>query len=267
VIYKNCNPYWDEVFLFPADSSDTLTIKVFDHDVVQVRKPTSIGQLQLPLADLVHGMPTEQIFPLDLVSQGQLHIKLTAIDFGLPAGTPPVPLKPILSLKSQSRASVPVGELIFKRSESMTSVNRRKRNQDLEEQIEQIKSRPLSAAYVSKSGHLEKFASKKAIMGVGLNQGWQRRWVVLDKHRLKYYRSSKDNADNTLGSVSLKNATIELVINTEHDPEMRLNVITKTKTIHLRNCADSDLGSWYQAIYSNVKVSSTSKSKFDTEEV
>jgi hypothetical protein len=258
------NPYWDEVFLLPANSEDTLTIKVYDHDFTG--KATAIGQLQLPLAGLVHACPIEQIYPLDLVSRGRIHLKLVAIDFGLPAGSPPTPLKPILSAKSQSRGAVPeLGGLIFNRSESSGNINRRKLNSDIEQKIEEIRAKPAGAAYVSKSGHLEKFASKKAIMGVGLNQGWQRRWVVLDKHRLKYYRSSKDSADNTLGSVTLKNATLELSINTEHDPELRLTVATKAKNIELRNSADSDLGAWYNALLTNITIASASKSQFDTD--
>jgi len=258
-IDKTLNPRWDESFLFEVDANDLLTIKVYDYDMVG--KNDFLGQTQLPLNTLVRGKEVEQWIPLELVSTGEIRIKMVALDFGLPEDQEITAVQPIASVKSQSGISK-VGEgavsLIF-RSDSSSSL--KKKTPEIEERQQALESKPLGDAFVKKEGHVEKLPSKKAIMGVGLGQGWQRRWLVLDKHRLKYYRSSKDAATNTVGSTSLKNATIEF------DPELEFGfkVVSKAKVMDLKFANQQDWEAWYVAIATNIKVTSTQKSRFDEE--
>jgi len=256
IIDKTLNPFWNESFLFRVDQNDILTIKCYDHD--NVGRDDPLGQIQVKLDTLVQGKEIEQWIPLQHVKQGDLHLKFIALDFGLPPDSEPTALRPIVSEKDKNMREELSG-LIFRNDSAQSAVH------DFYEKQERFNALEKGTSFVSKTGHLEKFPTKTAMMGISLNQGWKKRYFSLEKHRLKYYRSSKDISSSgaPLGSISLKGAHLEL--SREHDLVFHVN--TKTKNLEIRAANEQDLEAWYQAIGTNIALASKIRNSLETSAV
>ena len=254
IIDRNLDPVWNQVFVFPAKSSDILTINCYDKDVVG--KDDFLGKVVLPLDTLVQGKAVEQWFDLELVNTGEIRVKITALNFGLPHDTVPAKLVPIECHQSQSK--LPFGrvdsEVIKKEREKA------KEKQEAESNIisskDILKSLTLGGEYIDKSGHMDKLPSK-SIMGIS-GQSWQKRWVILTKHKLTYFRSSNDAPAAPLGSVSLKGGSITF----NDSADLILHVETKAKNLNFRVGSKEEFEKWYTAIATSIQVSSVKKTSF-----
>jgi hypothetical protein len=211
VIEYTLNPVWNESFVFEASVEDILTINLYDKDVVG--SDDFLGRIQVPLNTLMCGMTVEQWIPLQLVSKGFLRLTFTAVNFGLPAEGE---VKAVEVLECQGSTGMfskltgskgGIKPVPFMRGTSSSGVIRNKTARPIKVVKQEIKVKPPGTEFISLSGHVEKLPTKSVM--IGISQGWQRRWFVLHEHKLSYYRSSKDAASHTLGSVGLKNATID----------------------------------------------------------
>jgi len=99
VIDKTLTPKWGETFIFAASTSDVLTVNLYDKDLVG--KPDFLGRLQIPLADCVVERKYDQWFDLQLIESGELHLQITALDFGKGTDTPVTPLTQTECTKDQ----------------------------------------------------------------------------------------------------------------------------------------------------------------------
>jgi len=81
VIKKTLNPEWNSDFEItvpgPAGSVD---VKLFDSDV---SADDPLGDVTIPLSDLVRGQAKDEWFGLLNVERGEVHVILTAVDFGV----------------------------------------------------------------------------------------------------------------------------------------------------------------------------------------
>lgn len=82
------NPEWHEKFTFHVNdpSSDILSIKVYDHDMIG--KNDKMGNAQLPLCMMPHHHTIDVRVKLRDVNRGYIVLKMRAADFGwsLPVG-------------------------------------------------------------------------------------------------------------------------------------------------------------------------------------
>eukprot|EP00339_Tiarina_fusa_P008961 CAMPEP_0117029572 /NCGR_PEP_ID=MMETSP0472-20121206/21401_1 /TAXON_ID=693140 ORGANISM="Tiarina fusus, Strain LIS" /NCGR_SAMPLE_ID=MMETSP0472 /ASSEMBLY_ACC=CAM_ASM_000603 /LENGTH=802 /DNA_ID=CAMNT_0004737373 /DNA_START=45 /DNA_END=2453 /DNA_ORIENTATION=+ len=256
VIPYTLNPVWNESFVSEANTTDILTINVYDKDAVG--SDDFLGRIQLPLDTLMCGKTVEQWIPLQLINKGFLHVTITALNFGLP---PEDEVKALVPLECQESGGV-LSMLGAKKRLGLSSTNIvRREARPIKLVKQEIIARPIGTEYVSKSGHVEKLPTKNVL--VGISQGWQRRWFVLKEHKLLYYRSSKDSADHTLGSVGLKKATITTEENVN---EYIFRVVTKAKTLECKVQTEEEFSEWYSAIATNIAMSDKIKGRFEVSE-
>merc|ERR1712232_745485 len=87
VVWKNLDPVWEETFIFEAKRDfSILTLDVYDKDAISIASD-HLGRIQLSLDKLVCGKQVDQWIPLQMAPKGQLRIRVTALDFGLPPDT------------------------------------------------------------------------------------------------------------------------------------------------------------------------------------
>jgi hypothetical protein len=81
------NPKWNEILRLELKHSkpEYLEIVVYDHDAIG--KDETLGAVVLPLNDLVQGLEKEFWVKLQGVKTGEIHIGLTAVNFGYPPGS------------------------------------------------------------------------------------------------------------------------------------------------------------------------------------
>merc|ERR1711879_847880 len=94
VIEKTLAPRWQEVFIFKCSRTDILTINIYDKDKIEIA-PEFLGRLQLPLDSLVMDKFVEQWVPLQMVDTGEILLRITALDFGLPSDEEQRPIEPL----------------------------------------------------------------------------------------------------------------------------------------------------------------------------
>jgi len=249
VIDRNLNPVWNQTLIFHASLDDIVTVSCFDKDLVG--KDDALGKFQFPLNTLVYGKPVDQWFDLQLVESGDIRMIITALDFGLPPDTSVQPIVPCEIVGAPSKLGAFLG-----RNDSGNI--RKEKNKEREKEREKetniltskniLKSIVLGDVFIDFSGHMEKLPTK-TIVGIS-HQSWQRRWVVLQKHKLIYYRSTSDVPNNILGSVTLKNATVSF----EDNAELVFMVNTKAKLLTFRVSSQEEFEHWYTAISTNINV-------------
>jgi len=102
VIKRTLNPEWNQDFQFTVTATDSLEVQVYDQDVTSDEK---IGNTVVTFGELVLGQPSDSWIPLENVDRGEIHLIITAVDFGQTvkqaAKAAPAPL-PVIS-------NVPVG--------------------------------------------------------------------------------------------------------------------------------------------------------------
>jgi len=256
---RTWTPEWDEFFVFHARSTDVLTVDVYDHDLVGSND--FLGKIQLPLNTLVHGQEVDQWFNLQLVNQGILHLRILALDWGvLPTEgkTEPDPLQALVcqghaGLFGKLGGKMPGG---LKTSSGAVVVNKSKVRRSVAEVKAEAINKPPEEEYVDKKGHAEKLPTRPSV----LSQGWKRRWFVLRGHVLSYYRSHKDGEANTLGRLSLKNATLST---DESSNEYIFSIVTRAKTLQLRCTNEDEFLEWYHALNTNIHVMNSTSSQPD----
>jgi len=258
VIEYTLNPVWNESFVFEANRTDVVTINVFDKDAIGSDDP--LGRIQVRLDTLMYNKTVEQWIPLQLVSKGFLHLTFTAVDFGLPAEGEPKPLECLECVGSHSMLSKLTGKGGERLGLSSSGIVRSKEARPIKLIKQEVLEKPVGDAFMAKTGHVEKLPTKNVL--VGISQGWQRRWFVLKEHKLCYYRSSKNSADNTLGSVGLKHATMETDIN---ENEFTFKIVTKSKVISCKVATEAEFAEWYHALKTNIAIADQVKSRFEEE--
>jgi len=82
VIKKCLNPKWSEVFRFRVANPKTtkLIIEVMDKDRFTSDDP--LGSISIPLCKLEKGQELDKWYKLTGVKSGEIHLGLTATDFG-----------------------------------------------------------------------------------------------------------------------------------------------------------------------------------------
>ena len=77
------DPKYDETFKFLVadEASEQLRIEVWDHNVVS---DDAMGHYNLSLSGLVRGKPCDQWYLLNDTKSGEIHLRVLAVDFGLP---------------------------------------------------------------------------------------------------------------------------------------------------------------------------------------
>jgi len=263
IIDCTLNPVWNESFVFEANRTDILTINMYDKD--QIGSDDFLGRIQIKLDTLVMGKTVEQWISLQLTSKGFLHLKFTAINFGLPTDSPVAALVPLECQGSTgllSKFGAPVKHVGGKMGLGNSGgIVRHKPKRPTREVKAEAKAKEPGEEYIALTGHVEKLPTKNVL--VGINQGWQRRWLVLDGHKLSYCRSSKDSVSNALGSIGLKNATIE---SDETDNEYTFTIVTSAKTLDCKTTTEDEFLEWFHAIKTNIHVSGKAKGRFDFSE-
>ncbi|KAL0490789.1 synaptotagmin [Acrasis kona] len=86
VIKNNANPRWEQTFHFGVVNPDLdiLRLEVDDRDFFTANDV--IGFAEVPIAGLMRGVPKDIWVPLIKHPQAQVHLVLTALDFGLGQG-------------------------------------------------------------------------------------------------------------------------------------------------------------------------------------
>jgi len=85
-INNNQNPYWNQQFALQVTNPETdlLKIKVWDNDPMSF--DDIIGEVDIPLFNLHHGVPKDDWYELHPPRNGAIHLVLTPQGFGLPGG-------------------------------------------------------------------------------------------------------------------------------------------------------------------------------------
>jgi len=78
-IKKTLNPEWNQEFSFTVTPTDTLEVQVFDQDLTS---DTKIGNTVVTFGELVQGQPSDSWIALENVDRGEIHLIITAVDFG-----------------------------------------------------------------------------------------------------------------------------------------------------------------------------------------
>jgi hypothetical protein len=86
VIKNNANPRWMETFTFGVSNPniDIIRLEVVDRDFFT--PDDVIGYADLPIGGLQRGVPRDEWVPLRGHQNSQIHVTLTALDFGMPPG-------------------------------------------------------------------------------------------------------------------------------------------------------------------------------------
>eukprot|EP01089_Gocevia_fonbrunei_P001442 TRINITY_DN1132_c0_g1_i3.p1 TRINITY_DN1132_c0_g1~~TRINITY_DN1132_c0_g1_i3.p1 ORF type:complete len:389 (-),score=107.98 TRINITY_DN1132_c0_g1_i3:292-1458(-) len=84
-IKRSLNPQWNETFVFnSANPTDSLSISIYDWD--RFGKDDPLGNVSIQLSTLERGVELLKWYQLNLAATGQIHVGITAEDFGCQPG-------------------------------------------------------------------------------------------------------------------------------------------------------------------------------------
>jgi len=213
-----------------------------------------LGRVAIPLKNLIRGKEYVAWFQLQRVSTGKIEIAITALDFGKDpeefkedqieleqieilekkGKKYKTVLKPVKAVMDQATAAgeAAAGAFGLLDNRPVSAVNSVPLDMEDANKIE----------YINKEGYMEKLPTQTFV----LSSGFKRRWFVLQKHKISYFKSQKDKIPS--GSMGLKGSNVEL--DAEHN---LITVKSTTKTLVLKP-PPAERNAWYYAIARNIRV-------------